>query len=922
MDHSYFEALAGTGMAGGGPEVWIDHNSILPAIEEMVSGYECRAVFVIADYGMGASSLLARLEERAKARTTVLAIGATPALAMVPYGALAPFLADVRGLDVSRVLVLRAIWERLQPAPGQEGPSLVVVDDAHVLDDASAGIITELVRTGWAHVVASSKPRPGVPEPMVQLWEGGWAERFDLQPLGPGEVLELCTLLLGGTVMESTGRSLWAGTGGNPLMVKTLVREFALNGALVQRNGVWQLSPAGMGSEPLETAEVVSMQLRRLSVQAREALNLIALAEPVQQEQVAALLGPEPVRELREERLVALDGPSGTTLSLLNPLYGEAVRHMVPAAASLELHRRFMASMEAPVDDPASLLRFVLWSLDCGAVVEDPLLVRAAEVACTVFLNDAALRIASAVHDALFRPRVVDIMARAHFNMGHYAQAGALLDEVDAGGTDLESMMLHSLLRAAVRTALGHPVSEISADAAALLAWGHREAERLRKDGDGGAADNVLAAASDRSAILELMAASRTGDYAAMERIADTLLGSGPAQSGPAGLLTRALALALDADRLCALGRPVSGLARAEEAFAIVQPEGQSVFFVPEFILVRLLACCLAAGEWEKTRDLLDKYFLTAGPAMVAFSGSIHTGIGYAAVRQGNMAQALPVLMSGMEALRESDPEQLMPLCAALAFYAAASLGQREVAESLMDEYPAWTSAGIYVVIANARDFYQAGVELLRRDGTGLAALLAAAESEAERHAGFLELHALELAIGLGSRTRLGRFTELAGRSEGSWAAALAKYGWALQTPDVAHFLRAGDALRDAGVFGTAASCYEGALSQMGRNHDRELVPRVRELLAQCKAATGTASASSAEAVQGSPAHTGGDLLTRREREVVALVLAGLTDREIADALHLSVRTVEGHLYRCYTKLGVTSRSQLAAVVGAEGSIA
>ena len=55
-----------------------------------------------------------------------------------------------------------------------------------------------------------------------------------------------------------------------------------------------------------------------------------------------------------------------------------------------------------------------------------------------------------------------------------------------------------------------------------------------------------------------------------------------------------------------------------------------------------------------------------------------------------------------------------------------------------------------------------------------------------------------------------------------------------------------------------------------------------------------------------------GPELTTREREIVTLARAGLTNREIASRLFLSVRTVESHLYRGMRKLGVTQRGRLA----------
>jgi DNA-binding CsgD family transcriptional regulator len=53
--------------------------------------------------------------------------------------------------------------------------------------------------------------------------------------------------------------------------------------------------------------------------------------------------------------------------------------------------------------------------------------------------------------------------------------------------------------------------------------------------------------------------------------------------------------------------------------------------------------------------------------------------------------------------------------------------------------------------------------------------------------------------------------------------------------------------------------------------------------------------------------------LTPAEHRVAALVAEGKTNREVAAALYLSERTIEGHLSHLYAKLGVRSRAELAA---------
>ena len=51
--------------------------------------------------------------------------------------------------------------------------------------------------------------------------------------------------------------------------------------------------------------------------------------------------------------------------------------------------------------------------------------------------------------------------------------------------------------------------------------------------------------------------------------------------------------------------------------------------------------------------------------------------------------------------------------------------------------------------------------------------------------------------------------------------------------------------------------------------------------------------------------------LTAREREIVRLIGAGFSTRDVAERLCLSARTVEGHVYRAMTKTGAANREEL-----------
>ena len=74
--------------------------------------------------------------------------------------------------------------------------------------------------------------------------------------------------------------------------------------------------------------------------------------------------------------------------------------------------------------------------------------------------------------------------------------------------------------------------------------------------------------------------------------------------------------------------------------------------------------------------------------------------------------------------------------------------------------------------------------------------------------------------------------------------------------------------------------------------------------------------APTANAATGPRARASHSALTRRERQIAELVHKGLSNKEIADTLVISPRTAETHVEHILTKLGFTSRTQVAAWIG------
>jgi DNA-binding CsgD family transcriptional regulator len=186
----------------------------------------------------------------------------------------------------------------------------------------------------------------------------------------------------------------------------------------------------------------------------------------------------------------------------------------------------------------------------------------------------------------------------------------------------------------------------------------------------------------------------------------------------------------------------------------------------------------------------------------------------------------------------------------------------------------------------------------------------------AAEHAAATGLGALE-ALALHTRVRFGhpggaaaRLAELAARLDSRMVAAFAAHAAALDAGDGGRLAEVGEGYAGRGAMllaaeaGTQAAAAHAATGR--RASARAAAARARDLLAACEDA-----ATPITTQLGAPPD-----LSRREHEVARLAARGLTNRQIAERLYVSVRTAESHLAQVFTKLGVHRRDELAEVLG------
>jgi DNA-binding CsgD family transcriptional regulator len=153
------------------------------------------------------------------------------------------------------------------------------------------------------------------------------------------------------------------------------------------------------------------------------------------------------------------------------------------------------------------------------------------------------------------------------------------------------------------------------------------------------------------------------------------------------------------------------------------------------------------------------------------------------------------------------------------------------------------------------------------------------------------------------------RLRQLADRCDSPLVSARARHAAATRERDPEGLVAAADEFETLGALLLAA---EAADDDDGFRRARQsragvaAARRSKELAAHCEGAT-TPGLLQADTVVP---------LSGREREVARLAAEGLSSKDIADRLHLSVRTVNNHLQNTFTKLGVTSRADLSNALG------
>jgi DNA-binding CsgD family transcriptional regulator len=835
-----------------------------------------------------------------------------PVLAMRPVAEAAPWSEEsFRALHGLYWLVVNLCERR---------PLLLAVDDAHWCDEASLRFLSYLaVRLEGLPTLVALAVRSGERQQHAGLIDALARDSVARLRLAPLSEAAVATLVRGQAPRASDElcAACHDATRGNPFYVRELLRALVHEG----REDAGALAAEVRGLGPGTIARSVFVRL------GATATTTIALVEPLAvlgddaDAQLAAELAsvaPEQVERALDELVAAEIIVAGPTACFVHPIVREAIYNEIPTQRRARLHAACAAALGDRGATPERIAVHVLRAAP-GSVDDAVPILRAAAA-------DARRRGAPGAAVALLER--------------------ALEEPLDG---DARAITLHELGGARVAAFDASGVEELSS-AVGLTRDPATRAERALL----AAREVMVLGYSDEAAAIADLALS--GDACDIDRAltARLLMEARGAQANPATAraaerhherlqtmdVAPELQPLLDVDRATMLS-----LAGEDHECVVALVEGAfagGLLLEPESLaLPWALLCLVWADRLGALRSMMDAALALAQEAGAAHrAASARQFRAFASLQEGDIlsaeADALAVIEADADHLQARD----VPVAPSIAVVALVEQGRGPAAEALLED------AGLDGPLP---DTWRHSLLL-----TGRARLRTEAGRVAEAIADLRQCGATLEAIGMVNpacspwRSQLAHLLARTGERE----RARALVGDQLERARAYGAPRAlGVALRDSALLGdervdvdllcesvavlaSAPARLEHARSQLElgralrhrgqRAAAREHLRAALDIAQRSAAAPLAAQAREELVVAGARPRreqlSGVAALTAAERRVAELAAAGLTNREIAERLFVTIRTVTTHLTHAYQKLDISSRGELAPALGHQSS--
>lgn len=847
-----------------------------------LSSEDVDAVLLTGSPGVGKSRLMRELVGRLGDTATAAWVTGSSSTATVPLGALAHALPRQTSTDPVDLLaeVRAALGGGSAPSPARR--LVLALDDAHLLDPTTVTLLAQLVWAGGTRLVATLPDRSVAPEPLQLLWRAGRATVIELAPLDDLAVDTLVHRALGGPVDGAAMLALLDASAGNPLFLRELVLGSLTAGKLSEIAGVWRMTGAPEPSGMLRA--LVQHRVSSLGADVHTLLEDVAIGAPVGLDDLTRRHGDVVLERAERAGLLRVaDSGLRRTVTLAHGLHADVLRDSLGRLATGRLARTHAEAVERHGSRRrADHWRVALWRLTADGSAPVDVLVRAALLARAARDLNSVERLARAALAQGPDVAVSRALAESLFERGRFSDA---LQVVEAAKVATPGSRTDARLAATEALILGFGLRRLD-EAVALLAKARASA----------------VAGADRSRLtdrLAFMQASQSGPAAALATLSDDV-------PDPTDHAIRKSRRTVSMLVLALAGRTGEALAEGADDPVTVTPDIRNA--------VRMLVLT-EAGRLREAEELAGACHTAAARAglrwpQLWFAG----GLGRLALLHGRPKRAARWFRE-QASLAEELHQHLAAQFALGGLMTAA--GWTDAGDVLDESWTAWQRLDtdddhlglLPAHVARGLAWHairvgrlEAAHELLNRvqrrcEGAGHVGQ--AAEAAYER---------VRLLRPGGVADDLARYART---TDSPLVKAYAAHAAAAAAGDVAGLSAAAERLSALGLALAAAEASAAAAGAAALGNEGRRAQALSLLAARRRSGTEGASTPALLVAPAGP----GESLTPREREIAFLVAQGRSSKEIAEALVLSVRTVDNHLQRVFTKLGVSSRADVKAAL-------
>jgi len=800
------------------------------------------------------------------------------------------------GDDVDVAALARAVLELLC-REGSTRDLLVVVDDVQWLDRPTLAALTfAFRRIGSApiRVLLAARAHDGGATGLplgVAEWE--YVDRIRVGPLSVTMLGALLRERLGQSMPRPQLTALHLASGGNPLLALELAQH----------------QPGEGGQPPAATLPVaIKRRLRRLPPDARAAVSVAGAAlRPSADMLLSAGVERTALRSALDAGVLTLDGER---LAFAHPLLASSAYDLLLADERREVHARLAAVSSDPVERGHHVARSVVGPDDEAAAELDRAAERAASLGdhagAAAFLLRAAELSTDPASDAATRRKLE--AANAHINAGDVAAAIAL-------SRTLVGLLPKGTDRARARAILVY----CSGEAGMSYRDAVGELMRALDDADG---DEVMQAELHLAAA-EILLGTCTLDQAVAHVAQAIVLAE---RCGATQIEVAALAALGFADSMLGLG--VTDAARQ----AVDRWDGTFGMWTPP--RMSLGCVCLPAMAFAEAAALFEQELAAAvalgvEPVEVAARGhlaEVQLRVGHWADALANARQSLEHARQATETQTVAGVSYALAMTEALLGLLAQAQARAEESLSIAEEYD-----DFWFIVSHRAVL---GLVALTRDEPARAidALEPAWQLMLDCELGDLSLFPVAPVLGeaLVAVGRLDEAADIAARLHAApdgaqpWCEAMGHRLDALVSAARGEHDAARQSITAAlnlqralpEPFELARSLHiQGSLERRARQWGSARIALTEALDRFDQLGAGRWAEKAAAELARMPGRRPASkaALTAREREIAQLIAEGLSNKEVAAKLYISVSTVEAVLTKAYAKLGVRTRTELVA---------